>query len=648
MFSKVTKPILSIAYIIIALYLCYTPLYGQTNSIRKHASFSLQSEPTVARKGEEVRLVLQATIDAGWHIYSLHLQGEDMPPPTKVKFITSFTKSTPVYETRPIHQLDKVIGVQLDYHEEKAFFYQNVTIPKEAQVKNYLVQARITYQTCSNRVCFPPVTDVVKTNVPIENGTPRKKYTLPNHAIDTIYYTKAKVGLLSSLSSFITLALLMGLVSLLAPCVFPMVPLIFGFFTKKANEKPLVIAKLSLLFCSGIFITFILLGTIASLLFGASLVVSLASSVWTNIAIGLLFVVFALQLTGVLTINVIPLALQQILDRKAREQKGGKGIFLMGVAFAVTSFTCSVPFVGTLLVSAANGAWIYPLIGMFFYALAFAFPFFVLTWLPRFLVVFRRDSGVFIWIPTIRVLAGIIEIGLAIKFFSNADLVANTHWLSRDSILASWAILLVLFCLYTLYTFFYPFKKKNKYTLSHKQKAIASLLLVSVFLLALWLAKGIGGYSRGGTLDSILPPQPMKTNRKELISFTEQQKRKWLPTLNEARNIAKKTNQPIFVDFSGYSCVNCRWMEQNVLIRKDVDSLLQNMIRVRLYTDGGKFGKANLAYQIKKLHTVALPFYVILTKDETIIATFSGLTRDSNKFIQFLQQAKQVQSKSVQ
>jgi thiol:disulfide interchange protein DsbD len=288
--------------------------------------------------------------------------------------------------------------------------------------------------------------------------------------------------------------------------------------------------------------------------------------------------------------------------------------------------TCTAPFVGTLLVLASQGSWATPIAGMLVYSTAFALPFFLLAAAPGLVSHLPRAGE---WMRTLRVLIGLLEVAAAIKFLSNTDLVLRWGIFTRDVVLIGWSALALAGAAY-LGRDLGP-KMRRRELRPAKLASIAVALLV-----AGWLGSGLGGRPLP-QVEAFLPPVAYAANTP---SNTEAPV--WL--LNDysaAQAAARSSGKLVFLDFTGYTCTNCRWMEANIFTRPDVSAELGQFVLSRLYTDGdGPIYEQQQAFQEKTFGTVALPLYAVLDADGTVRATFSGLTRSPADFIAFLRRAR--------
>jgi thiol:disulfide interchange protein DsbD len=438
-----------------------------------------------------------------------------------------------------------------------------------------------------------------------------------------------------------------GFLALLTPCVFPMIPITVSFFTKRHEKTKGSGLRDSVLFGVGIISTFTAVGIIASAIFGGTAVQDLAANPWLNLGIGLLFLTLAFNLFGSFEIQ-IPVSIMNALNKKSQ----GDGVFsvlLMGLTFSLTSFTCTVPFVGTLLLSASGGDYLYPAIGTLGFATAFAIPFVVLSMFPSLLVRLPRAGG---WMNNLKVVMGFLEIAAAIKFFSTAEFIFGLGLLPREVFLAVWAGVCFLIMLYVLGTF--------QLTLDTPVERIGGLraLFAVVFAtLGLWFAAGMLGKPLAADLEALLPPE----NYHELLAQMNGESAAmplarprqegaqdahgglvWLNNLDEAKKVAAREGKPIFIDFTGFACVNCRLMEKDVFPRPEVIEQFKKFVLVQLYTDRKTEPYITNQNILKTYGTVANPLYVMLKSDGSYIAQTGFQTQfrsNPGLFVAFLQQA---------
>ena len=428
-------------------------------------------------------------------------------------------------------------------------------------------------------------------------------------------------------SGFLWLAASTGLLSLLTPCVFPMVPVTIAYFSSPEYRQSSGVRR-ALLFGLGIIGTFTVLGLVLAAAFGAAGLNRFAADPWVNITLAALFLLFAANLFGWLELR-IPWIVVNAVDRSARQAPEGSslGALVMGATFTLTSVTCTAPFVGTLLVLASRGSWAMPVVGMIVYSTAFALPFVVLAFAPRMIARLPRAGQ---WIRTLRVLIGILEVGAAIKFVSNADMVMRWGVFTRPVVLFGWMVLAIVAAAYL--------GRSLRTKLGRGELRPVGFVPVMIALfLAAWLGWGLTGRPLR-QIEAFLPPS---TPMAALTSGGGTLPTWLLNDYDGALKKARTSGKLVFVDFTGYTCTNCRWMEANIFSRPDVSAELGQFILSRLYTDGeGEMYERQQAFQEQTFGTVALPLYAVVDADGKVRATFTGLTRDPAEFIAFLQRAR--------
>jgi thiol:disulfide interchange protein DsbD len=444
------------------------------------------------------------------------------------------------------------------------------------------------------------------------------------------------------LLGYIWFAMGFGLLALLTPCVFPMIPITVSFFTKREEQTRGAAITQAVVYCLGIIGSFTVLGLLITLVAGPTGVNRLAASPWMNLFLTALFVLFALNLFGAFEI-ALPARLVSTLDARSRKGSGVVPTLLMGLTFTVTSFTCTAAFVGTVLVAATQGEWTWAAIGMFAFATAFAAPFFLLALFPSWLHSLPKSGG---WLNAVKVVMGFLEVAAAFKFLSNVDLVWGWQTVSRSLVLAAWVAIAAVTALYLLGVFRLP----NDSTV--ESVGVARMLSsVCVAGLGFYLLTGLFG-ARMGELDPFLPPA-----RPGELAFamghagsgvsgttvgSQAAHGMWLESYEAALAQARAERKPVFLNFTGVTCTNCRWMESNMFPDPDVERELARFVLAELFTDRQTpEDDRNGALQQQQFGTVALPLYAIITPDGRELATFPGLTRDKAEFIRFLRAGAQ-------
>jgi len=582
-------------------------LFGQQFDDPANFRFSIDD----IRQGEVALITLDTELEYGWHIYAIY-DVPDGPESTTVRIEGSIVNQVGrIIEPQPIEDFDEGFMIITKYHKNKPQFKIPVQINNDTPLGSYSLKSTVRYQVCNEGLCYPPneYTQDIKFNV--VDGPIRNEYAVVNFDFDKksiLDITDNKVG------SFLLLSLSMGFLALLTPCVFPMIPITISFFLKRGEDKNTSPVKGALVYMFGIVMTFTLLGMLLAIFLGASGATQLASNPYVNLFIAALFIYFAFSLFGFYEID-LPQSLKRFsLQRENSE--GYAGILFMALTFTLTSFTCTVAFMGLILVAASQGEWFWPIIGMLIFSLAFASPFFLLALFPHYLTKMPQSGS---WLNSVKVIMGFLEIAAAFKFISNTDLVWQWDIFTYEVVLICWAIIMALCSLYIVG--YIRFKNDSKIEFSYQR----SLLSIIFFALSLYLLSGNFGYRINGTIESYLPP------KKEYSNLN------WVNSLEQGFQLAKQDNRNIFIDFTGVTCTNCRWMETNIFTQQSVEQLMEQFVLVSLYTDAGDNYLEKRQYQIDRFETAALPYYVILDKEDSIIAEFPGMSRNVDDFIEFLE-----------
>ena len=583
-----------------------------------------------ARSGEVVKVVVTAEMDSEWKIYALRDQGEG-PIATRVTVLGDIIKDSGlVEEAEPIEKYDDGFLTITKTHQGGAIFTAPILLNEDIPPGDYNLEVVVLFQVCNESLCYPPKEEFITVPITIDSGDPREdrlSIVLVSDVFDKSGNINLEAAIDQGFFSFVLLAISMGFLALLTPCVFPMIPITVSFFTQQGESKQGKPLKNAIIYTLGIIATFSILGFILALTLGASGANQLASNPWVNLFIAALFIYFALSLFGMYEIEVPQKLRQFSLNQEGRG--GVIGTLFMAVTFTLTSFTCTVQFVGLLLVAASQGQWFWPMIGMIVFSAAFAFPFFFLALFPQYLAKMPKSGG---WLNSVKVVMGFLELAAAFKFLSNTDLVWGWGFFSHNAVLAVWAVLMLLVGFYLL----------GKIQLPHDSPLVSvsvqRLMLRAAFLtFGLYLTSGLFGQRIHGIIYAYLPPiveadtGAVSTNGNSMAEDF-----KWYRDLEKGLSEAKVTSKPVFIDFTGYTCTNCRWMEANIFTKREVKDRFNEMILVQLYTDGGPNHRENQEYEIERFGTAALPFYVIISPNDEIITTFPGMTRDLNNFLDFL------------
>ncbi len=542
-------------------------------------------------------------------------------------------------------------GFEMNIEKLQGTFTWSVPIRLSASLKPGVVRTTLNVQAqiCDTTMCLPPDDYPVPLEIEITAAAAEgvADDTVEESAVDSASNAPVRAGLgqgapaeiadaqqeierekAKGLLNFFFYAMGVGFLALLTPCVFPMIPITVSFFTKRDQSKRFSAVRDAGLFAVGIISTFTLIGIVMSIAFGPAVVQDMAANPWLNFLIAGLFLVLAFNLFGAFEIQ-IPVSIMNRLNKKT-QGSGIAAIFMMGLVFSLTSFTCTVPFVGTILIGAANkGEYLFPMVGMLGFATAFALPFFFLALFPSMLSALPRAGG---WMNNMKVVMGFIEIAAAVKFISTAEFVLGWGILPREPFLAIWSGVFILTALYLLGVF-----RMKLDTPLESVSALRAMFAVMFITTGLWFAAGMMGRPLASDIEALLPPDNYRAMI-DGIAHSEE----WFTDFEAAKAEAKRTGKPIFIDFTGFACTNCRLMEKDVFTKEPVKEMFKKFVLVQLYTDRKEepyIGNQNL---MKSFGTIANPLYVMLRSDGSYIAQTGFLPKyrgNPADFIAFLQQA---------
>lgn len=656
------------------------------------------STSVVAVSDTKYDLIIQATIGDGWHLYSQSVP-ENGPIPTTFTFNknSSFELIGKTSEEVGHTVNDPIFNMKIKFFESKAVFKQRINVLSKQAFK---ISGEVEFMVCNDANCLPPsyvdlnfqipetamvgatkAKEAEKTeNAPtlvVAEQTAIDTLAKEEIAIDSVAKTEVKVVAVEktaadkgdkssdrSLLAIFVIAFFSGFAALLTPCVFPMIPMTVSFFTKQSKNRASGI-KNAIIYGLSIVIIYVLLGSLVSAVFGADALNALSTNVWFNVIFFVLLVVFAVSFLGAFEI-MLPNSWANKVDTKA--DKGGLiGIFFMALALAIVSFSCTGPIVGTLLVqAAAGGNQVGPIVGMLGFSLALAIPFALFAAFPGWLNSLPKSGG---WLNTVKVVLGFLELALAFKFLSNADLVLQLHLLEREVFLAIWIAIFGVLALYL----FGKIQLPHDSPLSHISVGRLSLGLLSLTF-TIYMIPGLWGAPLN--LISAFPPAQHYSESPYGVGFTQGGGAAAATTeipegahLMAPHNIlaftdydlgmayAKKVNKPVMLDFTGYACVNCRKMEQQVWPKEQILSILNNdVVLISLYVDdkrplpageeiesklrpGKKLkyvGQKWSEFQTIKYKANAQPFYVLTDHEGENLINPVGYTPDVEEYHNWL------------
>ncbi len=590
--------------------------------------------------GNEYELVFTATIEKGSHIYAMEIP-EGGPIPTTFAFDSlpgvSF-EGKPYEAIKPEEIFDEAFGFKIKTFSGKAEFRQKITSKSDA----FKVIGVVNFMSCNNTTCSPPKDVEFTINIGDE-----RRATASLTGDNKTQSTEAPVpgrGLLK----FFLLSLLAGFAGVLTPCVFPMIPMTVAFFSRDSGNRGRSLVK-AIIFGLSIVLIFSLLGVIVSLSSAGAGFANTLSTHWIpNLLFFILFIVFAISFFGAFEI-ILPNKWVSGADSKV--DKGGLiAAFFMGLTTVIVSFSCTGPIVGALLVEAASGDVLRPTIGMFGFGLAFALPFTVFAIFPSVMSRLPKSGG---WLNSVKVVLGFIMLAFSLKFLMTIDSVYSLKILSRDIFLAIWIVIFSLLGLYLM--------GKIKFHLDNDLPYIGTFrlfLIIAVFSFVVYLIPGLFGAPLKG-LSGLLPPQ--ETSGFNISRIAAESKQAAAPVMSSFNSgelcsvplyddifdmplglkgyfdykqglaCAKEQGKPVFLDFKGHACANCKLMEAKVWSDPEIlRRLNDNFVIVSLYADDrttlpqsewitssvdGKIkktiGKINEDLEISKFKTNALPLYVI-------------------------------------
>jgi thiol:disulfide interchange protein len=677
-----------------ALLLCFLvffPILASTQ-ILDPVKWSFKVEQT---SPGEATLLLIAKADPGWHVYS-----QDIPAGGPIPTSFTFTKSADyelvgkVREPKPIEENDPNFDMVLKYFADQAIFRQKIKILSR---KDFTVKGMLEFMCCDDKQCLPPAEVDFAFSVKGDPNAVSGRQTADGsqqvadsgrQVADSIRHpasgiqqqtevtpvtqNTSPIGADATLWWFFWISFVAGLIAILTPCVFPMIPMTVTFFMKGSENKRK--AKLqAIVYGLSIIIIYTVIGTIVAVTLGANFANFLSTHWLPNILFFLIFVVFAASFLGMFEIT-LPSWLVNKADKQA--DKGGySGAFFMAFTLVLVSFSCTGPIVGAILVSAASGAILKPIIGMLGFSLAFALPFALFAFFPSWLSGLPKSGG---WLNSVKVVLGFLELALGLKFLSVAD--QTYHWgiLDREVYLAIWIVIFFLMGLYLLG------KLKFNHDSDVAYISVPRLTLAIItFSFVVYMIPGMFGAPLK-FLSGYLPPQ--QTHDFDLAAIIRNEvsaisgsarpetntslcdKPKYADILHlphglegyfdyqQALSCSKKNNKPIFIDFTGHGCVNCREMEANVWADSRVLKILrEKYIVTALYVDDktdlpesewitskydGKvkktIGKKYADFQISRFNVNAQPYYVLLDTSGNLLAQPRAYDLDVEAFLKFL------------
>lgn len=637
-------------------------------------------------EGGRLELVASAKIDAGWHVYSQFI-GSDGPIPTT--FMTPDSKDLvvqrPVREPKAITEFDKNFGMELAYFSKKVDF---VIDAKRKNEMAFTYTAEVDFMVCDDARCLPPELVSLTFKVPASSEPTQGLTATPAENTDTELGASSSpesaplepeidAASLSakpspdvekaeafSLWSLFGAGMLGGFFALIMPCIFPMIPLTVSFFLKQSKSKADGLRK-ALLYGLSINVIYVALGLLVAITFGADALNAMATSPFFNLVFFVLFVVFALSFFGLFEITLPSSWVNKADDQSQRS--GILGIFFMAFTLALVSFSCTGPLIGQLLVATAvSGELLGPAVGMFGFSFALSLPFILFAAFPGWLKGLPKSGG---WLNTVKVTLGFLELAFALKFLSTADMVWQKHWLERELFLALWVGIAFAASFYLFGMFRLPHDDEPKGGIGVGRMMTGLLFSVFGFYLlpGIWGApvKLVSGFpppafyaeNPNGFGSGSAPLGEQKVSEDAHCPLN-------LPCFNdleEARVYALQAGKPLLLDFTGWGCVNCRKMEEEVWSRPEVRKrLAEDVVLVSLYVDertplgegevrqsetSGKtiktIGQKWADLQAQYFNANAQPYYVLMDPKVKAPAAINGhaaYDSDARVFLDWLDQ----------
>jgi thiol:disulfide interchange protein DsbD len=617
----------------------------------------------------EFKLISNASIESGWHLYS-----QDVPDGGPVATTFTYDDANGAFklvgntsEPEGVTKYTELFGDGMDvkWFDGSAKFEQRV----EVLGNETTLTAYVEFMTCDDKQCLPPkeIELVFNLGGGSEDTGATANTSQDNNETGADNSEESGSTSKRGLFALFFVAFLSGFAALLTPCVFPMIPLTVSFFTKQSKNKAQGIRN-AIFYGVSIVVIYVLLGVAVSAIFGPAAMNALASNVWFNVIFFLLLIVFAVSFLGAFEIT-LPQSWANKVD--AQSNKSGLiGIFFMALALAIVSFSCTGPIVGTILVEAASGGdKIGPIIGMFGFSLAIALPFALFAAFPGWMNSLPKSGG---WLNTVKVVLGFLELALAFKFLSNADLVLQLHIFEREIFIAIWIAVFGALAFYLFGKIQLPHDSPVTYISVGRLSLGLLVLAFTIYLIpGLWGAplKLISGFppplnysesphgvgytkSVGGGGSDVAHgglPEHAHYGVHDIVMFHDYAK---------GLAYAKEVGKPIMIDFTGWSCVNCRKMEEYVWSEPPVLEMIKNeFVMISLYVDEKrapteeeqgvseylypgkpfkKIGDKWAELQIMRYNANAQPLYVLIDHEEKNLNDPVAYTPDADEYLDWL------------
>ena len=595
-------------------------------------------------------LISTAEIEENWHVYSQHLPSDEGPVATEFFFneLEGVVFEGEVMEGEYHTEFDPNFDMDLNFFDESASFRQIIKVDNPT---GKIITGELVFMTCDDKRCLPP--EYIELAFDLASAVDAPMPTLDKAddkaELDEADKDESKGD--GSLWGLFFIGFALGFAALLTPCVFPMIPMTVSFFTKQSKSKAAGI-KNAIIYGIFIIVIYTGLGLILSAVFGPDVMNMISTDPYFNIFLFILLVVFGISFLGAFEIQ-LPSSWANKADR-ASDKGGLIGIFFMAATLAIVSFSCTGPIVGSALAGAAKGGVMGPATIMFGFSLALALPFGLFAAFPGWLNSLPKSGG---WLNSVKVVLGLLEIGFAFKFLSNADLVWQLGLLKREMFIAIW---IAISGSITLYLFnFIRFPHDSVLERIGVSRFMVGLMFL---ILTIYMVPGMTGAPL--KLISGFPPPIFYSEAAETFGGNEAKSGHIVEAeytdYYEALEVARKEKKPLLVDFTGWACVNCRKMEESVWTQPEISKILSNdVILVSLYVDerkalpkeeqtvksyGGKDFKIKTVgnkwtyMEVERYGTNAQPYYVMLDANEEVLSGSAAYDSDPQVFLDFLQE----------
>ncbi len=674
---------------IFSLFTLYIYIYAVALAqFQNPVTFSVEQKKVA---DDALEVIFRGTVDAGWHVYGTDIADGG---PTRAELTLETQKGLkPDGKLRATgkvqRQMDDMFGMEVSYMEEKASFVQRFTITEPT----YEVSGYLTYGACNDESCIPPTNvefsfkgEKTLSNSPL---TGEDKVTEPVIATDTasIAITTSEEDstkevspsrgdlegslwspVISELKAYeegnsslplrkgwggsFLLGLLGGLIALLTPCVWPIIPMTVSFFLKRTDDKRKGIRD-AITYGISIVVIYVLLGLLVTLLFGASALNALSTNAVFNIFFCLMLLVFGASFLGGFEIT-LPSSWTNAVDKKSGSSTGLLSIFLMAFTLSLVSFSCTGPIIGFLLVEVStSGSLLAPTIGLLGFALALALPFTLFAMFPAWLKQMPKSGN---WMNCIKVCLGLVEIAFALKFFSVADLAYGWHLMDREVFLCLWIVIFALMGAYLIGWIRFPhdedeYDEMGEVVQRPRTSVTRFFMALAAFAFALYMVPGLWG-APCKAVSAFSPPMSTQDFRLGDASVEAR-----FNDYDEGMQYAKAHGMPVMIDFTGYGCVNCRKMEAAVWTNPQVATLMkEKYVLITLYVDektplpekltvqeNGQdvtlrtVGDRWSYLQRSKFGANAQPFYVLLDNDGHPLTASYSYNEDIAAYVAFLE-----------